>query len=87
MTPEQARKLEEVYQWVQDRKVIQLTTPVDDISKANIGALVYVSPGSTTKTQSVAVSSTPTNINVPAAYAKTVVVSLNGVQYELPSLI
>ena len=87
MTPEQARKLEEVYQWVQDRKVIQLTTPVDDISKANIGALVYVSPGSTTKTQSVAVSSTPSNISVPAAYIKTVVVTINGVQYELPSLI
>lgn len=87
MTTEERQMLKEVYQWVQDRKVIQLTTPVDDISKANLGALTYVSAGSTTKTQTVAVSSTPSNISVPAAYIKTVVVTINGVQYELPSLI
>lgn len=87
MTPEERNMLNEVYQWIQDRKTIQITTPLDDVSKANLGTMTYISPGSTTKTQSVAVSSTPTNITVPAAYVKTVVVTLDGVQYEFPSII
>jgi len=87
MTPEERNMLNELYQWMKDRDKTQITNPLDDVSKSNLGALIYVSPGSTTKTQSVAVSSTPSNITVPAAYAKTVVVTLNGVQYEIPSLV
>lgn len=87
MTPEQTQMLNELYQWMKERRVQQLSYPVDDASKNSIGAAVYVSPGSTLKTQSVAVSSTPTNITVPAAYVQTVVITLEGVQYEIPSLI
>lgn len=86
MTPEQARKLEEVYQWVQDRKVIQLTTPVDDISKANLGALTYVSSGLTTKTQ-VYTDTNGDTLTGPKAYVKTLVVSAGGILYELPSIL
>lgn len=87
MTPEQSQKLDELYAWMQERKVQQISYPADDASKNAMGAMVYVSPGNTTKTQTVAVSSTPSNILVPAAYVKTVVVTLDGVQYELPSII
>lgn len=87
MTPDERQMLNELYIWMKERKVQQLALPVDDASRAALGAVTGKGPGSTTKTQSVAVSSTPTNITVPAAYVQTVVVEIDGTQYEIPSLV
>ncbi len=87
MTPDERQMLTDLYQWMKEKKIQQLSLPVDDASRAALGAVTGRGPGSTTKTQTVAVSSTPSNITVPAAYVKTVVVEIDGTQYEIPSLI
>jgi len=86
MTPDQEQKLNEIYEWMQSRKVRQLEGPVDDTSVALLGVPKYDANGSSTLTQSVSVPSTPTNIDVPAAYTGTLILSIEGVQYEIPYL-
>lgn len=80
-TPEQ---LQELWEWYQARKVQQLSLPVDDASRNALGAAVGVGPGSTATSQSVNISTTPMSISVPAAYAGTEILVINGVQREIP---
>lgn len=69
-----------------ERKGQQLSYPVDQPSINALRVVVTKGPGSKTKTQSVSVPTTPTNISVPAAYAGTVILEANGIQYEIPFL-
>jgi len=87
MTPEQTQQLKELYEWMQQRKVQQLSYPVDDASRNSLGVPVGNGTGSTTKTQALSLTGNAQNINVPAAYAQTFLLVVDGVRYEVPSLI
>lgn len=76
--------LQELYEWMQQRKTQQLSFPVDDASKNALGVVLGNGAGSGATTQSVAVSSTPTNINVPAAYTGYINIVVDGGQYKIP---
>lgn len=69
------------------RKIQQLSFPVDDSSKAALGVPTTRGAGSTTTTQTIALSGNAQNINVPAAYARTVILEIEGDLFELPSLV
>ena len=83
MTPEEKTQLNQVFEWMQQRKVQQLSYPVDDASRNSLGAAIVTGAGTTALTQTLA--STPGA--VPKAYARTFILVSNGMQYEVPSLI
>lgn len=56
---------------LEERERVQLTYPVSDEARINLGAVTGAGPGSTSLTQSINVASTPQNITVPAAYGGT----------------
>jgi len=86
MTPEQSRKLDELYAWMQARKVQQLSYPVDDASKRALEVVLGQGLGNTAKTQ-VYTDSHGDTLTGPKAYVKTLVVSAGGILYELPSIL
>lgn len=78
--------IDDLAKWKEDRIRQQITSPLDDVSKANIGAAVGHGAGSVALTQSVSVPTAPTTISVPAAYAGTRVIEIEGQQYTIPYL-
>lgn len=78
------RQLQELLEWKASRERQQISFPLDLASKNSLGVPTSVGAGSSSLTQSVAVSSTPTNIDVPAAYAGSIIISIEGVSYEIP---
>lgn len=86
MTPEQQRQFAEMYAWFKQRQVQQISFPVDEASRNALGVVTRSGPGSSTKTQSVLVSGTPSSITVPAAYAGTIILLADGVPFEIPYL-
>lgn len=76
--------LEELYADMLARREQQIRFPLDEGSKASLGVPTIIGPGSSALTQSVAVPSTPTNINVPKAYQDTFILNSGGVNYEVP---
>lgn len=84
MTPT-SEQLKEMWEWYQARKVQQISYPLDDASKASLGVPTSEGPGSTTKTQ--VINTSGATATVPAAYVQTVLVRIDGTQYEFPSLI
>lgn len=86
MTPEQSRKLDEMYADFERRKVQQLSYPVDDASRNALGVIADGGAGSATLTQSVAVSGNPENITVPAAFSSSRFVVIGGATLEIPIL-
>lgn len=85
MTPEEKQMLNELYQRMQERKVQQLALPVDDASRNALGAAISTGTGSSAKTQ--VIDTSGASAIVPAAYVQTFILVVNGVQYEVPSLI
>lgn len=86
MSPEQARKLDELYTWMLERKHQQIAYPLDIASRNIIkGSLDDVGAGSTTKTQTYSVSGgAGGSITGPKAYIGTEIISVNGVSREFP---
>lgn len=80
-------QVQELLDWKKQKEEQQITYPLDVASKNALGAPYSEGAGSTTKTQSVNVTTTPTSITVPAAYVQTFILVVNGVRYEVPSLI
>lgn len=79
------QQLQEMYEWYQARKAQAIPFPLDQASKNSLPGAVGAGLGSHALTQVVAVATVPpSNINVPAAYAGTVLVTIEGVTYELP---
>lgn len=91
MTPEQRiTQLEvlvaELSQWKLNKERQQLSFPVDEASKASLGAGIVTGAGSTSKTQTYTTSDSATVV-APKAYSQTFILLANGTQYEVPSLI
>lgn len=84
-------QVQELLEWKKQRETQQIAYPLDIASKTALGAPYGEGAGSTTKTQSVAVSVSgdpeTVNVTVPAAYVQTFILVVNGVRYEIPSLI
>lgn len=86
MTLEEKQQLQEVYDWMKQRKVQQLAYPVDDASRDALRAVLGVGVGSTTKTQTIILTGNAQSISVPAAYVRTFLINIDGAYYEVPSL-
>lgn len=86
MTPDEKQMLTELYQWMKEKKIQQLSLPVDDASKNALGASIVTGSGSTAKTQ-VYTTGLGDTVTAPKAYAQTFVMVANGVIYEVPSLV
>lgn len=83
MLPEQERKLNEIYEWMLQKKRQQITMPLDDASRILLGAITYDGAGSTAKTQ-VYTDSNSDTVTAPKAYTGTLLLVIEGVRYEVP---
>lgn len=77
-------EVEELKKQIADRDRQQIKLPLDVASKTALGVPFGEGAGSATLTQSVAIAATPTSISVPAAYAGTFFLVVNGTRYEIP---
>lgn len=84
MTPEQEAKLNDVYEWVQQKKNQQISYPLDLASKSALGAPVDGGPGSGATTQSINLTGSAQSINVPAAYTGYRILEIDGALYKIP---
>jgi len=87
-TPEQ---LKEMWEWYQARKVQQLSYPVDDASRNALGVVTRVGPGPTSDlTDTISITIGPgggsDTADVPKAYAGSVLLNIDGANYEVPYL-
>lgn len=80
------RQLAELTEWVSQRKTQQIAYPLDEASVNALRSPTYVGSGSTGLTRSINIGSTPTTITVPAAYAGSVIIRINGANYIIPYL-
>lgn len=80
------QQVRQLLDWMAAKKQQQISRPLDDASRNNIGALYASSGTSKALTQSKSISSTPTSISVPAAYAGTVFIAIDGKVREIPYL-
>lgn len=76
-------RIELLESYVEERKVQQIAYPLDQSSKNSLGAPALLGEAAVTLTQNKSVPSTPTTISVPAAYAGSIVLEIEGVQYVI----
>lgn len=81
---ELGRKINEMYAWFQARQRQFIPYPVDEASRNALGAVTKVGAGSSDLTDTI--STAGATATVPAAYAGSIIVSMNGENYELPYL-
>lgn len=89
MSPEQLAKLNEIFEWMQQKKVQQIGYPLDDASKAVLPqqSVQPEGSGATPLTQSYSVSGgAGGSITGPKAYIGTLILQINGTNYEIPFL-
>ncbi len=84
MTPEQLQQLNDLIAWKAARESQQISNPLDETSRRLLRVVSTSGQGSTTKTQTVSVPSTPTNITVPAAYVGSLIVETPDGRFEIP---
>lgn len=94
MTPQEKEKMAQLeaqvtvlMQYMNARKVQQISYPLDDASKTSLGVPIGEGPGSTALTENRSLTGNVQTISVPKAYVQTVLVRIDGASYELPSLI
>lgn len=88
MTPEERiqqleSQIAELMTWRQARELQFIPYPLDQASKDSLGVPVIEGTSSTGLTQSVSVSSTPTNISVPAALSGFLLINADGITYKV----
>lgn len=90
MTEEEKTMLNEVYDWVQKRKIQQIAYPIDDASLSTIleriGILTSTGTSTSTLTQVYTDSGTDT-VTAPKAYSGRLKIIVNGVEYQVPYLV
>lgn len=87
MTPDQERKLNELYEWMQARKAQLVDYPLDPVSQAilEIPDIVNQREGATSLTQPYSVSGgAGGSITGPKAYLDTLLLRIDGDVYEFP---
>lgn len=82
MTPEQEAKLNEVFEWMQARKVQQISHPLDLASKATLSAATLSGTGSANDKDTIALTGDAQNIEVPANPSGTVILEIEGSLHE-----
>lgn len=78
------REIAELRAWRQLREQQQISYPLDDASRNTIGAVSGAGPGSSTLTQTI--NTAGATASVPAAYAGSIIIAVEGGQYEIPYL-
>jgi hypothetical protein len=90
MTEEEKAKLDEIYAWMQERKVQQIAYPIDDVSVQAIlerlGAPTFTGTSSSTLTQVYTDSGLDT-VTGPRAYSGRLILVINGTTYQVPYLV
>jgi hypothetical protein len=78
-------QVQELSRWKAARQLQQLVHPVDDISKAVLGAFIDAGAASgIATTQSVSVGSVPSSITVPRTPSGVRLVSIGGAKVYVP---
>jgi hypothetical protein len=89
MTPEQSQKLDELYEWMQERKRQQISYPIDDVSLIAITdrlvSLLFNGTTGGSLTQAYVDSGADT-VTAPKAYAGRLKILANGTEYQVPYL-
>lgn len=84
MNEELEQKVNEMYAWFQERKQQFVPYPIDEASKNALQAVTKLGSGTATLTQTI--STAGATAEVPAAYEGTIVIQVNGENYEIPYL-
>ncbi len=74
----------ELLEWKRSRQLQQIAYPLDDQSKNIVGAVTYEGTGSTALTDSINLTGAAETINVPKAYADTILVVIGDTRVEIP---
>jgi len=72
--------------WKATKEVQQISYPLDEASRNSLGVITSDGPGTGTLTQSVTVSSTPTNITVPKAYTGSIILLTEDGAVTVPTI-
>lgn len=83
MTPEQEKKLNELYDWMTRKKIQQIDFPLDDASKNNLKTFVKTGTAAST-TQTIALSGNAQNITPPAQPDGFLTGVIDGAQVYIP---
>lgn len=86
MTPEQLKMLEDLWQWMQERKTQQLFLPVDDASRAALRALMSGGLGNSAVTESLVVGAGGGTFTVAKKPSGSLFVEVDGQLFEIPYL-
>lgn len=79
-------KVGELHAWMQQKRQQQISYPLDEASKTSMGVPSKFGSGSKTLTQSITIPNGGGSANVPAAYSGSIVLLIEGGQYEIPYL-
>lgn len=78
------KRIEQLEEWKSAKEKQQINFPVDEASKISLGAAFGDGLGSTTLTEDLSLTGNAQSITVPAPYAGSVFIVVDGVRYEIP---
>jgi hypothetical protein len=79
-------RIAELLEWKAAREKQFIPYPLDMSSKAALGAPTFVGNNTSDLTQEISLSGLAQDIDVPAAYVRSVIMEISGEQVEFPSL-
>lgn len=80
------KKINEMYAWFQERQRQFVPYPVDEASKNALQAVLKLGAGSSDLTDTISIGAGGGSADVPKAYAGSIVIQVNGENYEIPYL-
>jgi hypothetical protein len=81
------KRVADLEDFINERKEQQISNPLDVASRRIIGAPTFEAAGSTTLSQTLNLTGNAQQISLPTGFAQSVVLIIDGVRYEFPSLI
>ncbi len=82
MTPEERTMLNELYEWMMEKKRQQISYPLDEASRNTLRAVISNGDGSAGLTR--IINTAGATATVPSAYIGTIKLEYEGVQREVP---
>lgn len=77
-------QLSDLMAWKAQRERQQIAYPLDTTSESIIGSTRYEGTGTAALIQTISLSGAAEDIDVPAAYSDTIVVSIGSTRVEIP---
>lgn len=77
------QQIAQLMEWKRQKELQQISFPLDDASRNNLGVIASGGEGSTTKTQTYTDSAMDTHTG-PKAYLGTIILKVGATNYEIP---